>query len=181
MDTADGVEAQATGGESESPDSDLLRPLIDRRTSSVAAPLGGAGVFVGKLVGITDDGCTPLVTFGGQPGTAAQRARTIVDLHGAHIGHRVVLMFESADASKPIVMGVVRGQEGWPLPQQPETVDFDIDGKRMVVSAKDQLVLQCGKARITLTSAGKVLIEGMYVSSRSAGVNRIKGGSVEIN
>jgi hypothetical protein len=52
---------------------------------------------------------------------------------------------------------------------------------RMVVSAKEQMVLQCGKASITLTKAGKVLIQGSYVSSRSTGVNRVKGGSVHLN
>jgi hypothetical protein len=34
---------------------------------------------------------------------------------------------------------------------------------------------------LTLTHAGKVLIRGAYVLSRSSGVNRIKGGSVQIN
>jgi hypothetical protein len=43
------------------------------------------------------------------------------------------------------------------------------------------LVLRCGKARITLTRAGKVLVEGTYISSRSSGVNRIRGGSVHLN
>ncbi|MEW5071937.1 hypothetical protein AB1P14_09365, partial [Pseudomonas aeruginosa] len=38
-----------------------------------------------------------------------------------------------------------------------------------------------GKASITLTRAGKVIIRGAYLSSRSTGVNRIKGGSVQIN
>lgn len=51
----------------------------------------------------------------------------------------------------------------------------------MIVSAKEQLVLRCGKASITLTKAGKVLIKGSYVLSRSSGVNRIKGGSVQLN
>ena len=51
----------------------------------------------------------------------------------------------------------------------------------MIVSAKEQLVLRCGKASITLTKAGKVLIEGSYVSSRSTGVNRVKGGSIQLN
>jgi hypothetical protein len=41
--------------------------------------------------------------------------------------------------------------------------------------------LQCGKASITLTRAGKVLINGAYVSSRSSGVNRLKGGSIQLN
>ena len=35
--------------------------------------------------------------------------------------------------------------------------------------------------RRSLTKAGKVLIHGAYVSNRSSGVMRIKGGSVQIN
>jgi hypothetical protein len=49
------------------------------------------------------------------------------------------------------------------------------------VHAKEQVVLKCGKASITLTKAGKVLIQGSYVLSRSSGINRVKGGSVQIN
>jgi hypothetical protein len=60
-------------------------------------------------------------------------------------------------------------------------VEVDTDGERMIVSAKTQLVLRCGKASITLTQAGKVLIEGTYVSSRSTGANRLKGGSIHLN
>ncbi len=112
---------------------------------------------------------------------AALRARSTVDVHGPHIGQLVVLMFESGDPSRPIVMGVVRQAAGWPLADPPAQVDVDADGQRLVVSAKEQLVLRCGKASITLTKAGKVLIEGSYVLSRSTGVNRVKGGSVQLN
>lgn len=55
------------------------------------------------------------------------------------------------------------------------------DGERLVLKAGREIVLQCGKASITLTSAGKVIIRGAYVLSRSSGVNRIVGGSVQIN
>ena len=41
--------------------------------------------------------------------------------------------------------------------------------------------MRCGEASITLTRAGKVLIRGAYVLSRSSGANRIKGAAVEIN
>ena len=51
----------------------------------------------------------------------------------------------------------------------------------MVLKAQQEIVLECGKASITLTRAGKVLIRGAYLLSRSSGVNRIKGGSVQIN
>ena len=151
------------------------RDSIEQKLS--AAPC----VVVGELIAITDEGRTPLVLFPGQLGSAAVRARTVVDLHGPHIGQPVTLMFEGGDATRPIVMGVLRQAEGWPLAERPAQVEVDTDGDRMIVSAREQLVLRCGKASITLTRAGKVLIQGSYVSSRSTGVNCVKGGSVQLN
>lgn len=136
------------------------------------------GVLTGVLIGFKDS--VPLVIFPGQPHGAAIAARTTVDLHGAHIGRQVVLMFDGGDPLRPIVMGAIRG-EATALEQQPGQVEVDVDGERLLVTAKDQLVLRCGKASITLTKAGKVLVQGTYVSSRSTGVNRIKGGSVQLN
>jgi len=104
-----------------------------------------------------------------------------VDLHGAHIGHEVLIVLEHNDPTRPIVIGVLQGAPGLPLREVPVQVEVDADGQRMIVSAKEQLVLRCGKASITLTKAGKVLIEGSYLLSRSSGVNRIKGGSVQLN
>jgi hypothetical protein len=153
--------------------------LMDERTPPLQGPVHG--VITGTLLALTDNGKTALVSFAGQPGHAALRARSVVDLHGPHMGQSVVLMFEGGDVHQPIVMGVLRGQTGWPLEERPATVDVDADGERMIVSAKEQLVLRCGKASITLTKAGKVLIDGTYVSSKSSGVNRVKGGSVQLN
>lgn len=138
------------------------------------------GVLVGRLVGFRDLH-VPLVVFGGQPGTAALDARTTIDLRGEHIGGDVVLAFEAGDPRRPIVVGCVQKPDAWPLPERPAQVDVDADGQRLLVSAKEQVVLKCGKASITLTRAGKVLIQGSYVVSRSSGVNRVKGGSVQIN
>ena len=164
---------------------DLLRPLIEReitQTSRVGSSANfNAGIIVGELIGMTNDGRTPLICYPGQPGTAALSARSTIDLHGKHIGKQVVLMFEANDPRKPIIMGVLQSSEGSSLEQRPDQVEVEADGERMIVSAKEQLVLRCGKASITLTKAGKVLIKGSYVLSRSSGVNRIKGGSVQLN
>jgi uncharacterized protein DUF6484 len=138
------------------------------------------GAVIGQIVGFRD-ASVPLVVFPGQDGSAAVAARAILDLHGEHIGRDVVLMFDGGDPLHPIVMGCVRTEKAWPLPERPGQVEVDADGERLVVSAKEQIVLRCGKASITLTKAGKVLIQGAYVSSRSSGVNRIKGGSVQLN
>jgi hypothetical protein len=61
------------------------------------------------------------------------------------------------------------------------SMKIEVDGERIVFRADRELVLRCGEASITLTRAGKVIIRGTYLLSRSSGVNRIKGGSVQIN
>jgi hypothetical protein len=160
---------------------DLLQPLLESASSSSEGPQAIAGVLIGELVAIGDEGRTPLILYPGQPGTAVIAARSTVDLHGAHIGKQLVLMFEGGDPLRPIVLGVLSQGEGWPLPERPGQVELDVDGERMTVSAREQLVLRCGKASVTLTRAGKVLIQGTYVSSRSSGVNRVKGGSIQLN
>jgi Domain of unknown function (DUF6484) len=164
-----------------SSDADPLLPLVLGRATTNSLTAAFSGVVVGELVAMIDEGRTPLVVYPGQAGSAAIAARSVIDLHGAHVGKPVVLMFEGADGAKPIVMGLLRAQEARPLEQRPDHVEVDADGRRLLVTAREELVLRCGKASITLTKAGKVLIHGSYVSSRSSGVNRVKGGSVQIN
>lgn len=165
------------------PADDLLSPLLQGRSISMAAPAAPMhGVVVGELLAISAGDAVAFVTHPLQAvGAAALKALSTVDLHGAHIGASVALMFDQGDPTRPIVMGVMRGQTAWPLPETPGQVHVDADGQRLVVQAQEQLVLRCGKASITLTKAGKVLIEGSYLLSRSTGVNRVKGGSVQLN
>jgi hypothetical protein len=139
------------------------------------------GVRIGTVVGFADGGATPLVVFADQPAPAAQPARATLDLHGAHIGRPAVLMFEEGDPSRPIVVGCLHDAKANGVPAVPGHVETEADGQRLVVSAKDQIVVRCGKASITLTKEGKVVVQGEYVSTHSSGVLRLKGGSVHIN
>ncbi len=151
--------------------------------SAPASPLERSinGVRIGTIVGFANGGATPLVTYPDQPTPAAVRARAMLELHPAHIGKGVVLTFEHGDPSRPIVLGCLQEADAKALPAVAGQVEVDADGQRLVVSAKEQIVLRCGKASITLTKEGKVIIQGAYVSNRSSGVLRIKGGSVHIN
>jgi Domain of unknown function (DUF6484) len=56
-----------------------------------------------------------------------------------------------------------------------------LDGRRVVLEGRDEVVLRCGEASITLRRNGKVIIRGAYVETHAAGINRIKGGAVRIN
>jgi hypothetical protein len=59
--------------------------------------------------------------------------------------------------------------------------DVTVDGKRIVLEGREEVVIQCGEAGVTLTRAGEILIRGNYLLNRSSGVNRIMGGSVPRN
>lgn len=158
-----------------------LATLLERQRVPAEPPAAVAGVVIGEVLAVLEGGAAALVRCAASEGTPALRAASIVDLRGAHVGRRVLLMFEQGRADRPVVMGVLRGQPGWPEDERPPEVQVDADGERMVVTAREQLVLRCGKASITLTKAGKVLIEGSYLQSRSTGVNRVKGGSIQLN
>ncbi|MGF9759332.1 DUF6484 domain-containing protein [Microvirga sp. 0TCS3.31] len=116
--------------------------------------------------------------------TKVVAARTSVALTPNQIGSAVVVVFEQGNKFQPIVIGVLRehqDRQGTDSASGTELIEADIDGDRIIVGAQEKIELRCGKASITLTKAGKVLIKGEYVLSHSTGVNCIKGGSVRIN
>jgi hypothetical protein len=133
------------------------------------------GVVIGTLLELDVIG-TPRVDYPGNS-RGVLPARTVAPLDSARVGREVALMFEAGDPSKPIVLGVLQ-RPGRP---DPKAMQVTMDGETLVLTGRKEIVLQCGKASITLTRAGKILLRGAYVSSRSSGVNRIKGGSVQIN
>jgi hypothetical protein len=145
-----------------------------------AHALRGA-VVLGTLVGFKQSGLSPLVLYPGQPGTRALAAVTLVALQPRQIGSPVALVFEGGDAGRPMIIGVPQVSAAHPTAPQSEGVEVEADGERLILTAREQLTLQCGEASITLTKSGKVLIRGKYLSSQSTGVVRIKGGSIQLN
>lgn len=148
--------------------------------TGVASRIQYNGVVIGLLVGYNDDQ-VPLVAFPGNPDEKAIQARSTVPLTDDHVGQEVALLFEAGDPRRPILIGPIQRPVKTPEGGVSDPATAEIDGERIVLAAKQEIVLKCGKASITLTRAGKVLIRGAYLLNRSSGVNRIKGGSVQIN
>jgi hypothetical protein len=90
-----------------------------------------------------------------------------------------LLVFEQERSDRPIVIGLL-AEAAAPVTAEPELV-ANVDGKRVVIEGHDEIVLRCGEASITLRRNGRVVVRGAYVETRARGVNRIKGGSVQIN
>jgi hypothetical protein len=157
------------------------------------ATCGNPGVLIGKLAA-WDEAGNPLVDYPNNPSECFLLARTIIPLNQAALGREVALMLVDGDPRQPLIIGLLQpphaasaAVRGSPDPAHRSTEGLrpplaaEIDGERLVFTANQEIVLQCGQASLTLTKAGKVLIRGTYLLSRSSGVNRIKGGSVQIN
>lgn len=125
----------------------------------------------------------PLVV--GAPGLPDEivPARSTVALRRSDVGSTVVLLFEGGHVRRPIVVGVLqeRGPAADAGDARQRVVSVQADDDRLVLTAEREIVLSCGPSSITLTRAGKVIIKGSYILSRSSGYNKIKGAAVDIN
>lgn len=112
-------------------------------------------------------------------------ARTTVSLLREMIGASVLILNEAGDPHLPIIVGILQSP-GLPYGRERERetsrdLSVHADGERHVIRAEREIVLCCGDASITLTRAGKVIIKGNYILSRSTGYNKIKGAAIDIN
>ena len=155
--------------------------LLDRLSEPMFDP---AAAHTATIVSLTDG--VPEIQL--DPGTPAVPARLAVPATRRRIEEAIancqqaIVLFEKGDRTKPIIVGFVETlRSDPPESERPPVVEVDVDGKRVRVTAQDEIVLQCGSASVTLRRNGRVIIRGTYVESRSDGTNRIKGGQVQIN
>jgi len=178
--------------------------LATELDSNAVAMLNPGEIVIGSIVKINSNN-KPLVNFFGNPEDSTIEAISTVSILAQHIGRQVALLFSNADITKPVIVGLIHNPlqeiiDNYQSPLSNEDVELwqplqsekkskkdnpefesRVDGKRVVIEGKEEIVLRCGDASITLTKAGKILIRGKYLSNRSSGVNRIMGGSVQIN
>ncbi|WP_086930348.1 DUF6484 domain-containing protein [Agarilytica rhodophyticola] len=167
-------------------------------------------VLIGSFIGF-DEHHRPLVQYQFDQVTdkpASIPAVSTINLQQQHVGMQVALMFVNQDIRQPIVMGIVRStlmnlldnikvaqpemstpveleqqrhEEVNPPMQEQLQEQVLVDGKQVTIEAQENIVLRCGESSITLTKSGKIMIRGNYLLNRSTGVNRILGGSVQVN
>ncbi len=162
--------------------SELIETKEQEEQSQNNTPSTVAGlsdVVIGVLAGIDNNGI-PLVVFPLSHSEIGLPARATVLLTSADIGREVALLFESGNPDRPLIIGRIQGR-AVQEPESSQSLAVKVDGESVTLSAKKDITLKCGKASITLTKAGKILIRGSYLLSRSSGANRIKGGSGQLN
>ena len=177
--------------------------LVEELVLQPAAELAAGEVVIGLLEGLSSAG-EPLVNFPQNLADEAIPAMSTLPVNPENAGRRqVALLFTQGDLRNPLIIGLIHSPlqsliDGFQI--EPASDDIDqqttseseavnpgtginatIDGNRVVLEGREEVVLKCGEASITLTRAGKILIRGKYILNRSTGVNRILGGSVQVN
>lgn len=164
-------------------ETDVFAELTRRPALSALASFASqTGVTVARFVGFNLHD-QPLVSeIACLPGHVVPALSTVM-LHREMVGAQAVIVFESGDPERPIILGIIQDQKSAPstLPSKQVPLHAQIDDERLVISAEREVVLRCGDASITLTRAGKVVIKGNYIISRSTGYNKIKGAAIDIN
>jgi hypothetical protein len=97
-----------------------------------------------------------------------------------------LLLFEEGDPARPIIVSLLRSATphldavlAAPLPAAEKVAR--VDGKRVEIEGREEVVLRCGKASITLRRDGKVVVRGVDVVTQAEAVQKLRGKKVEIN
>ncbi|ACR14380.1 DUF6484 domain-containing protein [Teredinibacter turnerae] len=167
---------------------------------STVQNLGLGEVVLGTYVGAGRDG-HPEVAFEVDGFAFQQTSKSTVALEPKDIGRQVVLMFLQDSDRQPVITGIVHNNldavlafvgpdedtlspRNYPLSPVGGQGELQVDGEaveKRLIEGQDEVVLKCGEASITLTKSGKIVLRGKYILSRSSGVQRILGASVQVN
>jgi hypothetical protein len=151
-----------------------------------------SAAHIAAIVAVRADGAPTIQYADGSIASARLAVLATREHLDAAIARRqqTVVLFENGDRLRPLIVGFIETPalhvpdtaafEHDTRPQTPR-IEADVDGRRVRLTAQDEIVLQCGKASVTLRRNGRVIIRGTYVESHSQGTNRIKGGQVQIN
>ncbi len=148
---------------------------------------------VGWIVGAGAEGSAQVDYPGNTRGPVTARVSAAIEpatlARAAEQRQQALLMFENGDPGLPIIVTLLATPSATPLldavleqsslPEPPEEVV--VDGERVLLRGNEEVVLQCGRASITLRRDGKIVLRGSEILTVASGLQRIKGGKVQIN
>jgi hypothetical protein len=147
--------------------------MVDSSTSVVrtAFSTGSFGVVVGEIVRLDPDGTIAVEYPDNSCGPL--RARTLIE--DVSLGAKVLLAFETGIPTLPIILGLVHDRA--------KVVGRSISLKadRIILEAKDELLLKCGEGGLEAKRNGTVHLKGKDVISRATRTNKVRGATVLIN
>ncbi len=159
---------------------DTIVKLTDYRQPS--------GVITGRIVSSNQGNL--LVDYSGNPsGPVKARITSSVkkqlENHTDLKNAEVLLAVDADNGSSPIIIDTlfsyideVADQASVELSDTPETIK--VDGKKVLIEGKDEIVLRCGESKIIMKE-NKIVIHSKNIKTHATKNNKIKGGLIKIN
>ncbi len=156
--------------------------------------ISGHEAVTGCLDGLDEEGQVFFLPDGQTESVPVIIASTDTDealIEGCLAGRRALALRLAGGAERLALVGFIRERvvdrpaerilENLSVSPAATPSEAVVDGQVVSFEASEQIVLKCGKGSITLRKDGKIVIKGTNLLSRSTGINRIKGGQVNIN
>lgn len=120
------------------------------------------------------------------PGRGETRARALasVSRHDLQGGRQALVLFESGDPARPILVGLIEDptERIFALTaDDARPAEGDDAPRERVFRAEESITLVCGRASLTLHADGRVVTRGVNVVSVASEQQRIQGAVVRIN
>lgn len=164
-------------------------------TASAQQGIQSGEIIIGKITDVDATGAW--VQHPKNPTEKSLLAISTIAIAPPNIGREVALLFNGADLTKPVIMGLIHSpvydvldaeqeaeyQENQQVDQVNQSAPLEVisDGKKHIIEAEEEMILKCGKASIGLRKDGRIQIRGTSVTTRSSGKNRILGASISLN
>ena len=176
--------------------------------NDISHELASAASVIGELVGVNDNG-EALVVYSQSPVSSpipALSALSTEDVSSiVSFPVKVMITFDNGRRDHPIIAGLIKTklfsmdvlarenkekagtiekpeqQVTQVVSNNPNALHTEIDGKKIILTGKEEILLKCGKSSILMRRDGKIVIKGDNITSRSSSSNKIKGSSVSIN
>jgi hypothetical protein len=106
----------------------------------------------------------------------AVSARATVEVSREDLGREAMVTFLEGDPTRPVITGLFVAPKA-----PPRRRHMKIKAQELDFEASSKITFECGKSSITLHRDGKIVLRGEHLLSRASGVNRIRGGNIELN
>ena len=147
------------------------------RTSSES--LVGTQVLRGTLLDVSADGILRVRPDNDPTGVIACDA--LASAGPLRPGATVLYAMPTTPQQRGCVLGAIGPYRPTSSQSNEDNPQLIADKTTIELTADTKLVLKCGEGSISIGQDGTIIIKGARILSRSKGVNKIKGASVQIN
>ena len=148
---------------------------------------GATDVQPGHLAGVDDEGRLLFRPDGTDEVYPVAIGVALSDeelVHSAHSERRALVLLSGGSPRWRVLVGMLRERVGADARESAQLsggLRVKVDGEAVRITARSEIELRCGKARLLMHKDGRIEISGTHLLTRSRGPVKIKGATIALN